>query len=71
MNSLLPATEQLSRDIDLNTVAIFDVDDSEGAKYLYLSALFWRSSRSPWRMEHNLAIVRKRISSLRRRLGGP
>jgi hypothetical protein len=37
MNSLLPATEQLSRDIDLNTVAIFDVDDSEGGKYLYLS----------------------------------
>ena len=35
MDSLLPAIEEL--DVDFNTVAIFDVDDSEGAKYLYLS----------------------------------
>ena len=36
MDSLLPAIEELG-DVDLRTVAIFDVDDSEGAKYLYLS----------------------------------
>jgi len=35
MDSLLPAIEEL--DVDFSTVAIFDVDDSEGAKYLYLS----------------------------------
>ena len=35
MNSLLPAIEE--QEVDLSTVAIFDVDDSEGGKYLYLS----------------------------------
>jgi len=35
MDGLLPAIEEL--DVDFSTVAIFDVDDSEGAKYLYLS----------------------------------
>jgi hypothetical protein len=37
INSLLPAVEQLSRHIDLNTVAIFGVDDSKVVKYLYFS----------------------------------
>jgi hypothetical protein len=37
VNSLLPAAEQLSRAVDLDTVAILGVDDSEGGKYLYLS----------------------------------
>src|SRR6476469_5550881 len=37
VNSLLPAAEQLSRAIDLDTVAIFGVDDPQGGKYLYLS----------------------------------
>ena len=37
MDSLLPATEELGRNIDLGTVAIFVVDDSEGGRYVYLS----------------------------------
>ena len=37
MDSLLPATEEPGRNVDLSTVAIFEVDDSEGGKYLYLS----------------------------------
>jgi len=38
MNSLLPAaTEDLGRHVDLTTSAIFEIDDSEGGKYLYLS----------------------------------
>ena len=36
VDSLLPAIEELG-DVDLRTVAIFDVDDSEAAKDLYLS----------------------------------
>ena len=37
VNSLLPAAEQLSRAVDLDTVAILAVDDSEGGKYMYFS----------------------------------
>jgi hypothetical protein len=38
MNSPLPAaTEDLGKHVDLTTSAIFEVDDSEGGKYLYLS----------------------------------
>ena len=38
MNSPLPAaTEDLGPRVDLTTSAIFEVDDSEGGKYLYLS----------------------------------
>ena len=36
-NRLLPAAEQLSRAVDLDTVAILSVDDSEGGRYLYFS----------------------------------
>ena len=35
LDSLLPATEE--QEVNLGTVAIFEVDDSEGGKYLYLS----------------------------------
>jgi hypothetical protein len=35
MDSLLPAIEKLG--VNLRTVAIFSVDDSEGGKYVYLS----------------------------------
>jgi hypothetical protein len=35
MDSLLPATEE--QEVDLRTVAIFEVDDSAGGKYLCLS----------------------------------
>ena len=37
VDSLLPATEDLGRNIDLSTVAIFGADDSEGGRYVYLS----------------------------------
>ena len=37
VNILLPAAEQLTRAVDLDTVVILGVDDSEGGKYLYLS----------------------------------
>ena len=37
MDSLLPATEEPGRNVDLSTVAIFEVDDSEGGKDLYFS----------------------------------
>ena len=37
MDSLLPATEELGVNVDLSTVAIFGVDDSEGGRYFYLS----------------------------------
>ena len=37
VNSLLPAAEQLSRAVDLDTVSILSVDYSEGGKYLYFS----------------------------------
>jgi len=37
LDGLLPAAIDLDRRIDLTTVAVFDADDSEGGKSLYLS----------------------------------
>ena len=37
IDSLLPAIEDLGQHVDLSTVAIFEVDDSQGGKYLYFS----------------------------------
>ena len=66
MDSLLPAIEEL--DVDFNTVAIFDVDDSEGAKYLYLSpgavAAFLTLALTPWSGALRAPSSRKRGLSL-------
>ena len=37
VDGLLPALDELRKGTDLNTVAVFDMDDPEGGKYLYLS----------------------------------
>jgi hypothetical protein len=37
IDSLMPAIEDLGQHVDLSTVAIFEVDDSQGGKYLYFS----------------------------------
>jgi hypothetical protein len=66
MDGLLPAIEEL--DVDFSTVAIFDVDDSEGAKYLYLSpgavAAFLTLALTPWSGALRAPSSRKRGLSL-------